>query len=621
MSDEDHNRFESNKKWIEWKSLSDGETLLYSQKNYNKPGDEEALKKKIRYKMKQSDDWARKRQVDAGPPKRSRVKYEDGIEKVKNNKKWKEWIHLEITGSTRYKGRTFKKNVPDNGVKLMNRIIKSTEYNQRYSREHKELMKNAALLVNIRGKGGNENNIKGIMVNGAEDDDNRKPAADTMGEDGGGKEGGEETCTKPESKNVNLASPDEESVLQISWEKNDDGFKVNGIDLGQGEEETALTDGVMVNTGSDAGANVGSVDHMDEIEDFEVDGSNFLGRGEEETSLTDDEKKDHPVRNTGTNIRSDRIQCLNRMITDEDELKLNKNYSKKDKNRLEKGCLYASDIERYLEYLQRRDDEKCLKNIKEKPSLFYDTTFINFDKKNQPYYNMESKRLKALRNDIFRMKHIFIPIQYGKHYTCVVVTMEEGKKRIDYYDSLKLNKTRSKGFHKEGFQISILKVVLSYLQMKQVELNKDKSWSSDWIQNPSCEAPQQENRIDCGVFVCMYIDFIHSGCKLDFTQEDIINGGWRKNMMLLKLLIQPVERIDKEKGDKNDEDIQVEENRRMEFGKKASKIISENKEWTDNVVSTELCSENISMNVECDENCKGGEECVNKKNKNTSGKR
>ena len=111
----------------------------------------------------------------------------------------------------------------------------------------------------------------------------------------------------------------------------------------------------------------------------------------------------------------------------------------------------------------------------------------------------------------------------------------------------------------------------------------------------------------------MYIDFIHSGCKLDFTQEDIINGGWRKNMMLLKLLIQPVERIDKEKGDKNDEDIQVEENRRMEFGKKASKIISENKEWTDNVVSTELCSENISMNVECDENCKGGEECVNKK--------
>ena len=60
MAKEDHNRFK--------RSLNDGETLLYSQKNYNKPRDEEALKKKIKYKFKQSDDRARKRQGDAGPP-------------------------------------------------------------------------------------------------------------------------------------------------------------------------------------------------------------------------------------------------------------------------------------------------------------------------------------------------------------------------------------------------------------------------------------------------------------------------------------------------------------------------------------------------------------------------
>ena len=63
---------------------------------------------------------------------------------------------------------------------------------------------------------------------------------------------------------------------------------------------------------------------------------------------------------------------------------------------------------------------------------------------------------------------------------------------------------------------------------------------------------------------------------------------------------------------KDAKNIQVEENQRMEFRKKASKKISDNKGWTDNVVSTELCSENISMNVECDENCKGGEGCMNK---------
>ncbi len=51
MADKDHNRFESNKKWIVWKGLSDGETLLYSHKNYNKLRDEEALKQKRNTKL------------------------------------------------------------------------------------------------------------------------------------------------------------------------------------------------------------------------------------------------------------------------------------------------------------------------------------------------------------------------------------------------------------------------------------------------------------------------------------------------------------------------------------------------------------------------------------------
>ncbi len=67
MADEDHNRFESNKKWIEWKSLNNGGSLVYCQKHYNKPRDEEALKKKIKDKMKESDERMWKRQGDAGP--------------------------------------------------------------------------------------------------------------------------------------------------------------------------------------------------------------------------------------------------------------------------------------------------------------------------------------------------------------------------------------------------------------------------------------------------------------------------------------------------------------------------------------------------------------------------
>ncbi len=56
MADEDNNRLESTPKWIEWKGLNDGESLPYCQKFYLKPGDEEDLKKKIKDKMKQSDE-------------------------------------------------------------------------------------------------------------------------------------------------------------------------------------------------------------------------------------------------------------------------------------------------------------------------------------------------------------------------------------------------------------------------------------------------------------------------------------------------------------------------------------------------------------------------------------
>jgi len=70
MAKEDHNRFKSNTKWIEWKSLNDGETLLYSQKNYNKPRDEEALKKKIKYRTRRRRRRRRKRAKTRSPTMR-----------------------------------------------------------------------------------------------------------------------------------------------------------------------------------------------------------------------------------------------------------------------------------------------------------------------------------------------------------------------------------------------------------------------------------------------------------------------------------------------------------------------------------------------------------------------
>jgi Ulp1 family protease len=56
-----------------------------------------------------------------------------------------------------------------------------------------------------------------------------------------------------------------------------------------------------------------------------------------------------------------------------------------------------------------------------------------------------------------------------------------------------------------------------------------------------CKVPQQDttSKTDCGVFVCMYCNFILNDCNLDFNQEDITNSHWRDRMILSILAVKP----------------------------------------------------------------------------------
>jgi hypothetical protein len=50
-----------------------------------------------------------------------------------------------------------------------------------------------------------------------------------------------------------------------------------------------------------------------------------------------------------------------RMITIEDEMKIKTNYSRIDMNCLQKGCMNSGDIDHYMDFLQNKDDEKCVR--------------------------------------------------------------------------------------------------------------------------------------------------------------------------------------------------------------------------------------------------------------------
>jgi Ulp1 family protease len=200
--------------------------------------------------------------------------------------------------------------------------------------------------------------------------------------------------------------------------------------------------------------------------------------------------------------------------------------------------LYTKDIDYYMDYLQEQDEIMCRKIHRSMPSLFYNIGFITFDTANNPKC-ITTKPRCAREKNIFDMRYIFIPISHGLHFTCAVIYMEQMK--IKYYNLLRFdNVTRHGCKHKIKMQEDTLQVLRDSLQKEHMK-NKHKDFPNKWKLYTMCKVPHQDttNTTDCGVFVCMYCNFILNDSKLDFNQHDITNGHWRDRMILSILSIKP----------------------------------------------------------------------------------
>jgi sentrin-specific protease 1 len=200
--------------------------------------------------------------------------------------------------------------------------------------------------------------------------------------------------------------------------------------------------------------------------------------------------------------------------------------------------LYTKDINYYMHYLQEQDEMKCRKLHGRKPFLFYSIGYITFDTMNNPKCVTKTPRC-ARGENILYMRYIFIPIHHGLHFTCAIIYMEQ--KKIKYYDSLRFdNVTRHGCRHKIKMHEDILQVLRDYLQNKHIK-DKHEDFPNEWKLCTICKVPQQDktNTTDCGVFVCMYCNFILNDCKLDFSQNDITNSNWRDRMILSILSVKP----------------------------------------------------------------------------------
>ncbi len=121
---------------------------------------------------------------------------------------------------------------------------------------------------------------------------------------------------------------------------------------------------------------------------------------------------------------------------------------------------------------------------------------------------------------------------------------------------------------------------------------------NDWSLKTMCDVPQQDNTKDCGIFVCLYCDFILNDCALDFDQNDIRCGEWHKKIVLSILSIN------------NDDDDN------------SDPVIASHLTWTKETEKhvkmqgfnlSKICDENSGCHYECNDNCNGKDKCNNKR--------
>ena len=110
----------------------------------------------------------------------------------------------------------------------------------------------------------------------------------------------------------------------------------------------------------------------------------------------------------------------------------------------------------------------------------------------------------------------------GMHWTVAVVHMSE--KRIQFYDSMSGSGDR----YLEGL-MQYLKD--EHMAKKGCPLPDADEWE---LVESAPDTPQQRNGYDCGVFTCMFCDFLSTDCPLTFSQEHITQCRERIALSIMK---------------------------------------------------------------------------------------
>lgn len=117
--------------------------------------------------------------------------------------------------------------------------------------------------------------------------------------------------------------------------------------------------------------------------------------------------------------------------------------------------------------------------------------------------------------DIFAQDMIVIPIHLGVHWCMSLVDFRD--KTIKYFDSM------------GGRNMKCLSLLLDYIKEEHKDKKKSEFDVTDWKTICMRDIPQQMNGSDCGMFACMYAEFLTRNAKILFDQQHM--PYFRKKMV------------------------------------------------------------------------------------------
>ena len=121
--------------------------------------------------------------------------------------------------------------------------------------------------------------------------------------------------------------------------------------------------------------------------------------------------------------------------------------------------------------------------------------------------------------DIFARDLVVVPVHLGIHWCMSIIDFRD--KCIRYYDSMGGNNPKC------------LAALRQYLQDESLDKKKKPYNTSDWKLECAKNIPQQMNGSDCGVFSCMFAEYVCANKKITFTQQDM---PYFRNKMVYEIL-------------------------------------------------------------------------------------